>query len=90
MSRKTITTKAVAVPSELTMPNDRKNGTKINGNMIFSIVIAVFLDSTKPARLLAMNMESSIDDSVENRVKAIKAAKNTGLSLMKPSAGDQR
>jgi hypothetical protein len=72
------------------MPNARKNRTKMKGSVILSIEMAVFLDRTKPALLLVIKMESSIEDRVRKRVKTMKAAANKGLSLMKPKAGDQR
>ncbi len=80
----------VAVPRELTIPNARKNRTKINGSVILNIEMKVFLARTNPALLLAIKIQSSSDDRVRNRVKTMKATVNKGLSFMKPNAGDQR
>ena len=84
-----ITVIAVAIPSELTMPNARKNNTRIKGSAIFISDMIVFFERTKPACLLAMKIESVIEDKVRNAVKKMNATANIIFSLIKVNAGDQ-
>ena len=80
----------MAMLQEATMPKVRKNRTKRMGKGILSIEQMVFLDKTKPARLLAMKVESTKFDSVQSKAKMMKAAVKTAFCLTKAKAGDQK
>ena len=81
---------ALAIPHEATTPNVRKIETRRMGKGILTTENMVFLDNTKPARLLATKVAPTMLDSVHNRVKMMKTRVKIGFCLMKFRDGDQR
>ena len=80
---------AMAMPQEATTPKAWRKRAKKTGSGILINELIVFLHNTKLALLLATKAASTRAESVDSRVKIMKAHAKIAFCVMKASTGDQ-